>query len=232
MYVLRLKYKKEKNMVFLSHLDMVRLMERSFRRAGVPLEFSNGFNPHPKINFAMPLSVGVSSEGEVMELEVKEKIDLKDFIKNQRGFFPDGIEIVAGAYVESSKSLMSKVKASDFIVKISGISVDESLIMEKLNGFLKEEEIIIEKTNKKNKLLQKNIRPGIFSMSFLKSEDGAFSFRMTVSSGSEFNVNPDDVINKFLQYAEINYEELKTRVNRISIFSNQNDALIDIFDSE
>jgi len=231
MYVLRLKYKKGKDMKFLSHLDMVRLMERSFRRAGVPLEFTQGFNPHPKINFAMPLSVGISSVCEVVEFEIKEKIDVEKFIVEQRKFFPDGIEILSGTYVEPSKSLMSKVKASEFVIEISKIEMDEKILNSELNSFLEKEEILIEKTNKKNKVISKNIREGIFSIYILKNVDGILLLKMTVSSGSEFNVNPDDVVSEFLKHMKIDRESLKIRTEKLCIFAKKDDKFIDIYKS-
>ena len=231
MYILRLKYKKWKNMRFLSHLDMVRLMERSFRRAGIPLEFTKGFNPHPKINFAMPLSVGVSSICEVMEVEIKEKIDVEKFILNQSSFFPDGIEIISGVYVEPSKSLMSKVKASEFAIEISGFNLEGEDFALKLNDFLEKEEILIEKTNKKNKTVYKDIRPGIFSISILTNIEGVLILKMMVSSGSEFNVNPDDVLSELLSYINIDKEILKIRTEKICTFAKYEEKFIDIFKS-
>jgi len=68
---LLIKYTKEDRLKFISHLELIRVIERALRRGNIPLKFSEGFNPHPKISFAAPLSVGVSSQGEYMTVEVE-----------------------------------------------------------------------------------------------------------------------------------------------------------------
>ncbi|MFH1087432.1 MAG: TIGR03936 family radical SAM-associated protein, partial [Chloroflexota bacterium] len=59
MYRLRLKFGRDRSLRFISHLDLMRLWERAFRRAGVPLAYSQGFTPHPSISLAAPLALGV-----------------------------------------------------------------------------------------------------------------------------------------------------------------------------
>jgi radical SAM-linked protein len=66
-------YRKEGPAVFLSHLDTVSIMERSFQRAGIPVAFTQGFNPKPKLEFAHPLSLGIESENEVASVEISDK---------------------------------------------------------------------------------------------------------------------------------------------------------------
>ena len=76
MVQIRIKYAKTNSGRFLSHLDLMRAWERSIRRSGLPLAFSQGFNPHPKISFGSALSVGVTSNGEYMDMELTEAVEL------------------------------------------------------------------------------------------------------------------------------------------------------------
>lgn len=114
MTLLRIEYSKSGFMRYLGHLDMVRLFERGLRRGQVPLLFSQGFNPHPKISFAAPLSVGYSSDAEIVEIEVEEgwpDTALPDIFKT---CFPDGVDYKRHRTVGASKSLMSMMQSSDY----------------------------------------------------------------------------------------------------------------------
>ena len=68
MHRLRLKFSRGEQLKFLSHLDLMRLWERAFRRAGMELAYSEGFSPHPRISLAAPLSVGITSIAELMDV--------------------------------------------------------------------------------------------------------------------------------------------------------------------
>ena len=70
---------------YISHLDLMRLFERTFNRIDAPIEYSQGFNPKPKISIASPLSLGIESEEEWMDIELLEKVDQEEFIKNEIG---------------------------------------------------------------------------------------------------------------------------------------------------
>lgn len=227
MAILRLKYRKIGYMKFLSHLDMVRLMERSFRRAKLPLEFSKGFNPRPKINFAAPLSVGVTSDSEVLEVELAEEIDVKEFLANQKRIFPEGIEIVAGRFVESESKvkLMGNVSSCQYLISVLS-TAETSLenVKEWLGKFTAQDEIIIEKINKKKKVSQKNIRPAIRSVSVISVDpQGHIALSVHLDAGSESNLKAEDLMKalKVFPGQDIDLETL--RLHRQKIMAGKKD---------
>ena len=73
---LRLRFSKKGRAVYISHLDLMRTMQRAFMRAGYALRYSEGFNPHPVISILLPLGVGASSECELMDFQLTEEADL------------------------------------------------------------------------------------------------------------------------------------------------------------
>lgn len=227
MAVLRLKYRKIGYMKFLSHLDMVRLMERSFRRAKLPLEFSKGFNPRPKINFAAPLSVGVTSDSEVLEVELTDKMDLDGFLTKQRKIFPEGIEIVDGRFIEkeSKVKLMGSVSSCQYLISVLSTSETTIEAVKKWVGtFTAQEEIIIEKTNKKKKVVQKNIKPAIRSISVLSVDpQGHLVLSAHLDAGSESNLKAEDLMKALKAYPgqEIDLETL--RLHRQKIMAGKKD---------
>jgi len=227
MIILRLFYKKEKLMKFISHLDMVRLMERTFRRAKFPLEFSNGFNPHPKINYALPLSVGYSSECEVLDVKLKEKIDIDKFIENQKKYVPEGIEFISGKFIEETKSLMSLVEYAEYII---AFPIDKNY-KEKILNYLDNDEIIIEKLNKKKVLKKVDIKPLIIKFSVdIDNEEKLVKLNILAKSGSNGNLNPMILINELIKKLGMNIDKTDVRVHKKNTYSTKEGKMINIFD--
>ena len=77
---------------FVSHLDILRLLQRAFRRAGVPLSYSQGFNPHPLLSFATALSTGYTSGAEWIDVKLDKDMDTDDFLLSVNAALPVGFE--------------------------------------------------------------------------------------------------------------------------------------------
>ncbi len=88
---LRLKFSKTGRAVYISHLDLMRTMQRTFSRAGVGLKYSEGFNPHAKISIILPLSVGTASLCEYMDFSLTEERDLDALPELLNRYMPEGI---------------------------------------------------------------------------------------------------------------------------------------------
>ena len=89
---LRLKFRKTGRAVYISHLDLMRTMQRVFSRAGVGLKYSEGFNPHAKISIILPLTVGTASECEYMDFSLVSDWDLEKLPGLLNPYMPEGIE--------------------------------------------------------------------------------------------------------------------------------------------
>jgi len=89
----RIRFGRGENIKFISHLDIIRLWERAFRRAGIPLAYSEGFNPHPRMSLAAPLALGVTSEAELMDVFLSRPVTPHWFITAISQQLPPGIEI-------------------------------------------------------------------------------------------------------------------------------------------
>ena len=88
--IIRAKYKKEDDMIFISHLDLQRLLQRAFRRAEINLSYSQGFNPHPKMSYGNALALGVESQGEYVDIEIEDDITVEEFLKRINEELPKG----------------------------------------------------------------------------------------------------------------------------------------------
>ena len=91
---LRLRFRKTGRAVYISHLDLMQTMQRAFFRAGYALRYSEGFNTHPLISNALPLSVGAASECELMDFRLREDVDLDALPARLTAALPEGIEVL------------------------------------------------------------------------------------------------------------------------------------------
>ena len=91
----RLLFEKTGNAVWISHLDLMRLFQRTFKRAGFPLTHTHGYNPRPSVSIALPLSVGIESQCELLDFDLEHPIDSYEELKTQlNNFLIDGIRIL------------------------------------------------------------------------------------------------------------------------------------------
>ena len=116
---LRLKFGRGEELKFLSHLDLMRLWERALRRAGLPLAYSEGFTPHPRISLAAPLSVGVTSQAELMDVFLSRWVSPHSLVAQAKRQLPDGLDLLEAWPVGLNiPSLQSQVRFAEYKVEV------------------------------------------------------------------------------------------------------------------
>jgi len=205
MYKLRFYFSKADEVKYVGHLDTIELFDRAFRRAKLPISFSEGFNPRPKLTFAHPLAVGISSNGEIGEIELTEKILEEEFINRLNEALPIPVRIIKAEYIEEKKSLMSLVKSAEYTIQIQ----DEVITPEKVENLLLQDQIVIEKTSKSGKTSTVDIKPMILSWKFVDKNNNIF--KVDLKTGSNENLRPDTII-KLLGEIE-KYKIVRERIN-------------------
>ena len=116
---LRVSFSRGDELKFLSHLDLMRLWERAFRRAGLALAYSEGFSPHPRISLAAPLSVGMTSQAEVMDVVLYRWMSPHAFTSQVAGQLPEGVVIEEVNPVGISEpSLQARVRFAEYQVEV------------------------------------------------------------------------------------------------------------------
>jgi radical SAM-linked protein len=129
---LRVTFCRGEEVRYITHLDLMRLWERALRRAAIPLAYSQGYSPSPRISLAAPLPVGVTSSGELMDVYLSRRVTPYDFIKAVSQQLPAGIAIQEVREVGLGlSSLQSQVRWSEYQVDVStdrsGEEVQEAL---------------------------------------------------------------------------------------------------------
>lgn len=119
MYRLRVKFKRGEEIKFISHLDLIRLWQRALHRAGIPLAYSEGFSPHPRISLAAPLPLKVTSEAELMDISTTKLVSPHFFIGAMSQQLPPGIEILQAHQIAPNQpSLQSQVRYAEYKVEV------------------------------------------------------------------------------------------------------------------
>lgn len=117
---LRVRFSRGEEVKYISHLDTIRLWQRAFQRATIPLAYSEGFNPHPRISLAVPLSVGVTSETELMDVYCTSAISPHGFTAAVNQQLPPGIKILQVSLVPLTlPSLQSQVHFAEYQVTVT-----------------------------------------------------------------------------------------------------------------
>lgn len=121
-YTYLLSFAREGTLSWLGHLDLMVVFERSLRRAGLPLVWSQGYNPRPSLVFALPLGVGVECRRDFLEIETTEKLLPQDIVRDLNRNLPQGLTIVdARITPDHKKSLMALVQAAAYRVEGPGL---------------------------------------------------------------------------------------------------------------
>ena len=187
----RLFFKKNGLLRFVSHLDMNRVMIRLLRLSKVPVWYTEGFNRHPYITFALPLSLGFSSEYEVMDFRFDDDFEISRAEKMIANVCPKGIEVIA---LKEPIYKSGKIALADFEVSFSA---DSKANEESLNSFLTAKSIPVLKTTKKGGTKEIDLSEKIKEFS-LKTED-ELKLIVRLPAGGEDNVNPKILLDKYME---------------------------------
>ncbi|AEE91672.1 conserved protein of unknown function [Tepidanaerobacter acetatoxydans Re1] len=220
---LRMKFNKGRPVMFISHLDMIRTFERSFRRADLPLAFTQGFNPRPRISFTPALSVGITSSSEYMDVEFEETVSPEDAVTRLNAVLPEGIQIIK-AETADNKIPLSVVNAATYMVKTALDEENPDELEKAINNLLNREEIIIEKSTKSG-AKSVNIAPFIYNMKLLSNTNGTADICMEVSIGQQGSASPKLIIFELEKLLAKKLEIVSTHREEI-FYLNENNKIL------
>ncbi len=142
---LRIRYAKRGRLRFTSHRDFSRAFERAVFRAGIPMAYSSGFNPHPRISYAGAAPTGSASEAEYLEIALAEVLDPDQVRIDLDASLPDGLDVL-DVVVSPGGSLADRLQASRWLIDLD---VDRDRAAEAVAAFLAEESVSVERMTKK-----------------------------------------------------------------------------------
>ena len=226
--LIRVKYKKEDEMIFISHLDLQRLLQRAFRRAKINLSYSEGFNPHPKMSYGNALALGVESQGEYVDIEIEDDIEVKEFLERINEQLPDGIKFVKGQEIDpKTPSLSSIIVYGEYIFNIDlEVPLSKEFVKSRVLNFVKSKEIIITKKNKKGKKVEVDIRPMIRNFDLVSLDDNRVTFVSTIATRSKANLNINILIPQILDMLNLDMDPREVGVLRRDLYKVEDGQLV------
>lgn len=186
----RVYFDKYEDMRFISHLDLIRFLERLFKKTNLPIKYSNGFHPRPKMSFGNPISLGTEAFGEIMDIELEEDLSNVEVLKRLNSVQVLGFRVQKVESLEGKGNIVEEYPYTRYSVEGSGSVVD------RLEALLQQEEII-EVREKKGKTVTRELKQRI--VSWERTENC-----ITLSS---INISP----NAYLELANIRQQEVRIK---------------------
>lgn len=219
---IRIRFRKWGCMKYIGHLDMMRYFQKAMRRANIDICYSEGFSPHQIMSFAAPLGVGITSDGEYLDIEVNSTKSTKESLADLNNTMVEGVEITGYvALPENAKNAMSIVAAADYELSYkegyeSPFNINEWKEIIKKEFQDKEEFLIIKKTKKSER--EVDLKPLVYHLDVIEA-DGKPVFNIRVSTGSVNNIKPELVLSSLYQKMDKEYEELAIQIHRKEVFA-------------
>ena len=199
----RITFSKQGPLRFIGHLDLHRLWERAMRRAGLPIAYSQGFHPQPKISLAAALPLGFSSRGEVLDVRLNEELTVTDISTRLQESLPPDIKIIDVQSVdERLPALQTQVLSAAYNVHLTE-AFDGSELTRRVESLMNSESLLRERRGKSY-----DLRPLIEMLSVITEANGKVWLKMTLASREGATGRPEEVL------SALGIEADTTRVER------------------
>ena len=217
---LRIKFSKHGPVKFVGHLDVMRYFQKAMRRADIDIKYSEGFSPHQIMSFASPLGVGLTSNGEYMDIEVNSMENCKTIVDRLNETMAEGIQVMECRVLdERAKNAMSMVAAADYTLTFREGKRPEDLesFFNGLSRFMGQDHILITKKTKKGER-EIDLKTFIYELSV----HGEAIF-MKLSAGSADNLKPELVMEAYYQWLGQTCPEFAFQIQREEVYGNTGD---------
>ncbi len=184
MPIIRIHYSKKEELKYIAHLDTLRAFIRALRRAKLPIAYSQGFNPHPIISFLMPLSLGFTSNCEMVDIGFSQELPFEEIAKRLDDALPPGFSV---SHAGEPVCKPADITEAEYTVTFRGSMPTE----EEIATFFGQKELIVPKKSKRG-LKDVDIMPMIHHFSY---QDGILTLRL--AAGTPENLNPELVMTHF-----------------------------------
>jgi radical SAM-linked protein len=189
-------FSRGRSLAYLSHLDMMRLFTRALRRSELPLAYSEGFNPHPRLNLALPLPLGVTASKEPGEVSFTGKVTPAIFLKSLGEQLPEGLQLDGAKELEQDvPSLAALVNAALYRAELKSADRCEGenvALEDALKNLLDKTEILAPRSAKKKSKAVKyiNVRPFIIEAELENLTGGPAVLKLLLQAGSQGGISP------------------------------------------
>lgn len=224
-----IKFTKESNIKFISHLDLMRTIQKIIRRADLPMEYSKGFNPHMAMSIAQPLSVGVYSSGEYMDIVLVEEMDEAEIIERLNAKSASGIKFISATKiinVENEKKVpqgMALIDACRYIIKVP--YENTSNLERELEELLSTEDWTTIKKSKKGER-EVNIKPLVFELKYWIKDDNSLMLNVLLASGSREHLAADLLVSYIQEKTSNSNKDAFVDIHREEMYFSKEGKLV------
>ena len=184
---------------YISHLDLNRCMQRAFKRSGLPVWYTEGFNPHIYITFALPLSLGYESSCEIMDFNLTEEVPEEKILDALNGAMPEGLHVLK---VYTPKTKHTEIAFAEYEIVFSG---EPEAVFRGFQSFMERDRISVMKKTKRGGAKEIDLKPDTNVIS-LKIRNGSFTAVLRLPAGNEKNINPSLLTDAFIGQTNIGAE--------------------------
>ena len=208
-------------------MDLVRLFHRSFNRSQVPIKYSEGFNPHPKFSIANPLSLGIESEGEYIDVELAKDIKIEDFISRTNKALPEDIQIIKAVEINNEQSISAIIDWAYYEIKFI-LNKENNIedLSKDIEKWIKSDEVLITRLKKKgrNKVqIEVNIIPSIGNVVVKDKDENDFIVINTLlKTGENGNLKPMDFIEAMNRDLSLDMDLESVMIKRLALYAEEN----------
>ena len=215
----RIKFRKYGALRFIGHLDVMRFFQKLMRRADIPIAFTGGYSPHMIMSFASPLGIGLTSDGEYLDIELTAPVDSQKAVKRMNEECVEGIEVLSILQIQDEKKMtgMTILAAADYLVSVKRGTLPENW-KERFSDFMGQKEIRVIKQTKRSER-EVDIRPLIY-----RWEIRGESVLLRLAAGSSENLKPDLVMETFLSESTVPEESVPFAYHRLEMYADMGEA--------
>ena len=212
---IRIKFRKYGVMKFIGHLDIMRYFQKAMRRADIDICYSEGFSPHQIMSFAAPLGVGITSDGEYLDIEVNSHNGRQDMMDRLNGAMVPGIEIKnIVALGDNAGNAMASVAAAGYTLEWKEGYEVPSVLEDTLNKFYVQDAIMVTKQTKKS-TLELDLKPGIYEIKATSN-----SIYMLVDASSSGNIKPTLLLEALYSFMGKDFDPLAIQITREETYTD------------
>ena len=189
-----LKFRKSSAARWLSHLDVIRVLERAIRRAGLPIMYSQGFNPRPRMAFGPPLPLGATSDAEMIVLRLAQPMDPSELKERLNAQLPDGVEAIEARTVTDDRPALGPISGSSYTARAVCRAKDPAeAAAEAVREFMSRDEECVERSNK-GFGRRVDIRPSVEVLEVLDCDGPIVSMRFGISHKARNAARPVEIM--------------------------------------
>lgn len=213
----RLFYSKTGSAKYISHLDTMRAFQRAFRRCrDLDFWYTEGFNPHLYLTFALPLSLGYESGAETVDFRLASHVPYREVVEKLNAVLPAGFK----AYKAAKPVMNAKViRFADYNISFTADGIDPEVVLAEWYRCFTRESVTVKKVTKRGSE-DVDLKAGEkIKLSKLKQFENRFCFKARLVSGVELNINPNLVLQAFKEFCEIEPQDVE--IKRVAVYNGK-----------